>query len=60
VSQPLEVDEVGNALLAFDPAAEETRLDDAPLPLALVAVWHGDRFSSSSVGTDGAGSFRVA
>ncbi|MBA9003505.1 NUDIX domain-containing protein [Thermomonospora cellulosilytica] len=38
----LAVDEVGNRLVSFHPVAEETRFDDAPLPLALVAVWHGD------------------
>jgi 8-oxo-dGTP diphosphatase len=43
VGDALAVDEAGNALVAFYPVAEETRFDDAPLPLALVALWHGDR-----------------
>jgi 8-oxo-dGTP diphosphatase len=43
VSEPLGLDDAGNALLAFYPVAEETRLNDAPLPLARVAVWHADQ-----------------
>ncbi|MBC6457244.1 NUDIX hydrolase [Actinomadura sp. HBU206391] len=34
---------MGNALVAFHRVAEKTRFDDAPLPAALVALWHGDR-----------------
>ncbi|GAA0937474.1 NUDIX hydrolase [Nonomuraea longicatena] len=38
----LAVDEAGNRLTAFYPAAEVARFDDGPMPLALVAVWRGD------------------
>lgn len=41
---PLPVhDDDGNALISFATGAEDTPPDDAPLPLALVALWHGDR-----------------
>ncbi|GLW08162.1 DNA mismatch repair protein MutT [Microtetraspora sp. NBRC 13810] len=43
MGEVLAVDESGDALVAFHPVAEETRFEDAPLPLALVALWHGDR-----------------
>lgn len=43
MSDVLAVDDAGDALVAFHRVAEETRFDDAPLPLALVALWHGDR-----------------
>ncbi|RAY11775.1 NUDIX hydrolase [Actinomadura craniellae] len=39
----LAVDDDGNRLVAFHRVAESTRFGDAPLPLALVAAWHGDR-----------------
>ncbi|WP_269433556.1 NUDIX hydrolase [Nonomuraea sp. SBT364] len=39
----LAADEAGNLLTAFHPVAEETRFDDGPLPLALVAVWRDER-----------------
>jgi 8-oxo-dGTP pyrophosphatase MutT (NUDIX family) len=42
-SSPLAVDDRGNALVAFLPGAEDQPPGDAPLPLALVALWHGDR-----------------
>ncbi|GGZ92348.1 hypothetical protein GCM10010389_33740 [Streptomyces echinoruber] len=42
-SPPLAVDERGNALVSFIPGAEDQPPRDAPLPLALVALWHGDR-----------------
>ncbi|MFD7136480.1 NUDIX hydrolase [Streptomyces sp. NPDC059894] len=40
---PLAVDDRGNALVVFVPGAEGTPPGDAPLPAALVAVWHADR-----------------
>jgi 8-oxo-dGTP pyrophosphatase MutT (NUDIX family) len=42
-SPPLAVDDRGNALLAFVAGAEDKPPGDAPLPLALVALWNGDR-----------------
>ncbi|MFF6815353.1 NUDIX hydrolase [Streptomyces sp. NPDC012403] len=42
-SLPLAVDDRGNALISFVRAAEDKPPGDAPLPLALVALWHGDR-----------------
>ncbi|MEU3854302.1 NUDIX hydrolase [Streptomyces sp. NPDC029554] len=43
-SSPLPVhDDDGNVLISFGPGAEDTPPADAPLPLALVALWHGDR-----------------
>jgi 8-oxo-dGTP pyrophosphatase MutT (NUDIX family) len=42
-ARPLAVDDRGNALTAFSRLAEEEVPGDAPLPLALVALWHGDR-----------------
>ncbi|WP_261575980.1 NUDIX hydrolase [Frankia gtarii] len=36
----LAVDDDGNRLLAFGPADGD--VGDAPMPLALVALWHGD------------------
>jgi ADP-ribose pyrophosphatase YjhB (NUDIX family) len=42
-SPPLAVDDRGNALISFVLAAEDTPPRDAPLPLALVALWQGDR-----------------
>jgi 8-oxo-dGTP pyrophosphatase MutT (NUDIX family) len=42
-ARPLAVDHRGNALIAFIRRAEERPPGDAPLPLALVALWHGDR-----------------
>ncbi|MGK5558861.1 NUDIX hydrolase [Actinomadura kijaniata] len=41
-SSPLAVDDLGNALLCLVLAAEDKPPRDAPLPLALVALWHGD------------------
>ncbi len=40
---PLAVDDHGNALISFLPGAEDKPPGDAPLPLALVALWRGDR-----------------
>ncbi|WP_461009058.1 NUDIX hydrolase [Streptomyces capparidis] len=40
---PLAVDARGNALLAFDRGREEAPPGDAPLPLALVALWRDGR-----------------
>ncbi|WP_458247364.1 NUDIX domain-containing protein [Streptomyces sp. MAI_2237] len=42
-SRPLAVDDRGNALVSFDRGAEDEPPADAPLPLALVALWQGDR-----------------
>lgn len=42
-SAPIAVDDQGNALLAFHPVPEDTSFPDAPVPLALVALWHHDR-----------------
>jgi hypothetical protein len=42
-SPPLAVDDRGNALISFVLAAEDTPPRDAPLPLALVALWQGNR-----------------
>jgi 8-oxo-dGTP diphosphatase len=39
---PLVVDDRGNALISFAPGAEGAPPRDAPLPAALVAVWHAD------------------
>jgi 8-oxo-dGTP pyrophosphatase MutT (NUDIX family) len=41
--QPLAVDHHGNALTVFVRRTEERPPGDAPLPLALVALWRGDR-----------------
>ncbi|MGW0139670.1 NUDIX domain-containing protein [Streptomyces calvus] len=40
---PLAVDDRGNALVSFVLAAEDMPPSDAPLPVALVALWHGSR-----------------
>lgn len=40
---PLAVDDRGNALVSFVRGAENTPPSDAPLPAALVALWHADR-----------------
>ncbi|MGI5170797.1 NUDIX hydrolase [Spirillospora sp. CA-253888] len=40
---PIAADEHGNALVAFVPGAEDEPPGDAPLLIALVALWHGDR-----------------
>ncbi|WP_409062414.1 NUDIX hydrolase [Streptomyces sp. SYP-A7185] len=40
--EPLAVDGNGNTLIAFDGGAEDAPPGDAPLPLALVALWHHD------------------
>ncbi|MFI8305289.1 NUDIX hydrolase [Streptomyces sp. NPDC085927] len=42
-SPPLVVDDRGNALVSFVPGTEGKPPGDAPLPLALVALWHGNR-----------------
>jgi 8-oxo-dGTP pyrophosphatase MutT (NUDIX family) len=42
-SSPLAVDDRGNALVSFVPGPEDRPPGDAPLPVALVALWHGDR-----------------
>jgi 8-oxo-dGTP pyrophosphatase MutT (NUDIX family) len=42
-SLPLAVDDRGNALVSFVRAAKDKPPGDAPLPLALVTLWHGDR-----------------
>ncbi|MFF5515341.1 NUDIX hydrolase [Streptomyces coeruleorubidus] len=42
-ARPLAADDRGNALTAFIRRAEEQPPGDAPLPLALVALWNGDR-----------------
>jgi 8-oxo-dGTP pyrophosphatase MutT (NUDIX family) len=42
-SPPLAVDDRGNALVSLVPAAEDRPPTDAPLPLALVALWHASR-----------------
>ncbi|MGW0574082.1 NUDIX hydrolase [Streptomyces tauricus] len=39
----LAVDDRGNALVSFTRGAEGAPPRDAPLPAALVAVWHADR-----------------
>jgi 8-oxo-dGTP pyrophosphatase MutT (NUDIX family) len=33
----------GNALVSFTPGSEDKPPSDAPLPVALVALWHGNR-----------------
>ncbi|WP_158888310.1 NUDIX domain-containing protein [Amycolatopsis anabasis] len=40
---PLAVDETGDVLAAFHAVAEDVACTDAPLPAALVALWHADR-----------------
>jgi ADP-ribose pyrophosphatase YjhB (NUDIX family) len=40
---PLAADDRGNSLLSFTPGNERTPPDDAPLPAALVALWHAGR-----------------
>ena len=40
-SAPLAVDDRGNALVSFVPGAEDKPPRDAPLPIALVALWRG-------------------
>ncbi|MET7439298.1 hypothetical protein ACFYQQ_26055 [Streptomyces sp. NPDC005496] len=40
---PLAADDRGNALLSLHPGDEEAPPDDAPLPAALVALWHAGR-----------------
>jgi 8-oxo-dGTP diphosphatase len=42
MSKALATDDEGNALVAFHRVAEDVSLDDAPLPLSLVALWHGE------------------
>ncbi|MFJ9724968.1 NUDIX hydrolase [Streptomyces sp. NPDC101209] len=42
-SRPLAADDRGNALVSFCRGAEDAPPADAPLPLALVALWQGDR-----------------
>ncbi|WP_241827237.1 NUDIX domain-containing protein [Streptomyces graminilatus] len=42
-ARPLAVDGRGNALNSFSRLSEEEPPGDVPLPLALVALWHGDR-----------------
>jgi 8-oxo-dGTP pyrophosphatase MutT (NUDIX family) len=42
-AEALAVDDRGNALISFDAGPEDEPPADAPLPLALVALWHGDR-----------------
>jgi ADP-ribose pyrophosphatase YjhB (NUDIX family) len=42
-AQPLAADDCGNALLSLHPGAEDALPDDAPLPTALVALWHAGR-----------------
>ncbi|MGW0139489.1 NUDIX domain-containing protein [Streptomyces calvus] len=42
-SPPLAVDDRGNALVTFVRGAEDKPPGDAPLPVALVALWHGSR-----------------
>lgn len=42
-SPPLVVDDRGNALVSFIRGTEDNPPPDAPLPLALVALWHSDR-----------------
>ncbi|MFD3735917.1 NUDIX hydrolase [Streptomyces sp. NPDC058632] len=42
-SPPLAVDDRGNALVSFALGAEDKPPGDAPLPVALVALWHGHR-----------------
>ncbi len=42
-SPPLAADDHGNALVSFVPGPEDRPPTDAPLPLALVTLWHGDR-----------------
>ncbi|WP_073502990.1 NUDIX hydrolase [Actinacidiphila paucisporea] len=41
--QPLAADDRGNALLSFTRGNERTPPGDAPLPAALVALWHAGR-----------------
>ncbi|WP_329079210.1 MULTISPECIES: hypothetical protein [unclassified Streptosporangium] len=48
MSDVLAGDDAGDALVAFHRVTEETRFDDAPLPLTLVALWHGDRTRSNA------------
>ncbi|MFE6365892.1 NUDIX hydrolase [Streptomyces sp. NPDC057806] len=40
-SPPLAVDDCGNALVSFARGAEDKPPGDAPMPVALVALWHG-------------------
>ncbi|MFJ8745590.1 NUDIX domain-containing protein [Embleya sp. NPDC127516] len=40
---PLAVDDRGNVLVCFVGGVEGAPPSDAPLPAALVALWHGDR-----------------
>ncbi|WP_409350829.1 NUDIX hydrolase [Streptomyces tauricus] len=40
---PLAVDDRGNTLVSFTRGAEDAPPRDAPLPAALVAIWHADR-----------------
>jgi ADP-ribose pyrophosphatase YjhB (NUDIX family) len=41
--EPLVVDDRGNALVGFTAGSEEVPPGDAPLPAALVALWHAGR-----------------
>ncbi|GAA3790260.1 NUDIX hydrolase [Sphaerisporangium flaviroseum] len=43
MEEPLAVDEAGDALTAFHRVSERIMYDDAPLPAALIALWHDDR-----------------
>lgn len=43
MTDALAVDEEGNALVAFYRVAEDVVVDDAPLPLSLVAWWYDGR-----------------
>lgn len=43
VDSVLACDGDGNTLTAFHPVGGKARFDDGPMPLALVAVWHGER-----------------
>ncbi|GAA2596048.1 hypothetical protein [Streptomyces axinellae] len=40
---PLVTDDCGNALVSFIREAEDKPSSRAPLPVALVALWHGNR-----------------
>ncbi len=41
--QPPVVDDSGNALVSFTAGSEDVLPGDAPLPLSLLALWHGER-----------------
>ncbi|MFG2828198.1 NUDIX hydrolase [Streptomyces sp. NPDC048434] len=42
-AQPLASDARGNLLASFTPGVEGTPPGDAPMPMALTALWHGDK-----------------